>query len=258
MWISRWPILRVDRRWRILVVLPVTTLTIAGWPLPAQQSSNGWRWSFTPYVWFAGTNGRVGAGGIVGDVNLSFSDVFESLEMPFAGLLEGRRGPWLGRVDVSYSDIAETVSTELPPGAAEMGIEHYWIAPAVGYSVFTWYTGAVDVSAGARYSHLSIRFPTSPGDTASQVMSDSWVDAIVGLGVRATPWSPKWHLVARGDVGMGGADFTWQALGGVEFDFTECCALGAIYRHFAVDYETSSMVNDITMSGPAISFALRF
>ena len=43
-----------------------------------QEASKAWQWSITPYVWAAGTKGRVGARDVVGSVDVTTGDVLQT------------------------------------------------------------------------------------------------------------------------------------------------------------------------------------
>jgi hypothetical protein len=57
-----------------------------------------------------------------------------------------------------------------------------------------------------------------PSISSGAETSADWVDAIVGADLHATPSGPRWRLLAYADLGAGGSDFTWRALGGVTYD----------------------------------------
>jgi opacity protein-like surface antigen len=228
----------------------------------AQRPSNTWRWSITPYVWAAGTNGRVGARDVVGSVDVTTGDVLQTGALAFMAALEGRRGRWLSHLDAFY--VSTTDDEDLGPVLGKpstLHIEQYqtMLAPHVGYSAFIWPKATVHAIAGLRYWHVKAELTAVlPSMSSGAETSADWADGIVGADVRATPWGPRWHLLAYADLGAGGSDFTWQALGGATYDLSRCCSIGLIYRHLDVDYESDRLVNDVAMGGPALSFGVRF
>lgn len=227
-----------------------------------QQSAKVWQWSITPYVWAAGTKGRVGARDVVGSIDVSAADAIRAGDVAPMAVLEARRGRWLGYLELFYLSTTddENLAPVLGPPST-LDIEQYqtMLAPQVGYSVVTWPKGTIDVIAGLRYWHVKAELTAIlPSMSSGTETSSDWVDGIVGADVRAAPWGPRWHVVAYADLGAGGSDFTWQALGGATYDLSRCCSVGLIYRYLDVDYESDRLVNDVAMSGPALSFGFRF
>jgi opacity protein-like surface antigen len=132
------------------------------------------------------------------------------------------------------------------------------VQPEVGYSLLAGAWGGLDVLVGARYSYLSADFSVSSGGTVVAETSGrtEWFDGTAGLRIRVRA-DPEWHLFAKGDVGGGGSNFTWQAFAGAAFDFAQCCSAVVAYRHLDVDYEHDRVVDDVYLSGPAIGVQFR-
>ena len=74
--------------------------------------------------------------------------------------------------------------------------------------------------------------------------------------------SERWFLLARGDIGgFGmGADFTWQALGGLGYHFDAAGRYSGVlgWRQIDVDYEDEDdgFLWDVAMGGPTVGFTL--
>jgi hypothetical protein len=85
------------------------------WPpsARAQEPLKTWQWSITPYVWAAGTKGRVGARDVVGSVDVTTGDVLQTGDVAFMAALEGGRGRWLGHLDAFY--VSTTDDEDLAP-----------------------------------------------------------------------------------------------------------------------------------------------
>jgi len=221
-----------------------------------------WQWSITPSVWAAGTKGRVGARNVVGSVDVSTGNALQTGDVALTASLEGRRGRWLGHLDAVY--VSTTDDEDFAPVLGKpstLHIEQYqtMVAPQVAYAMFTWPSASVHAIAGVRYWHVKAALTAIlPSMSSGAEASADWVDGTVGADVRATPWGPRWQLLAYADLGAGGSNFTWQTLGGVSYELSRCCSVGLIYRHLDVDYESDRLVNDVGMGGPAVSFGFRF
>lgn len=224
-------------------------------PVHAQDppEPDGWQVTFTPYLWMAGLKGTVGVGSAVAEVDLSFDEIFSGFDLGFMGLLETRRHPWVLRADVFYVSLTDDEAVSAGE-TLTVGQDQFILQPEVGYTILTRPWGGVDALAGVRYWHLSVDVD-APAGTASG--DKGWVDGTVGLNFRYQP-AEKWHLFAKGDVGAGGSDFTWQLFGGAGYDLGSCCSLVAAYRHLDVDYDNEGLLYDVQLSGPALGVALHF
>ena len=242
----------------------VTALVAASFSQPclAQDTPEGWQVSFTPYVWLAGIKGQVGVGGFVTDVDLSFGDILENLDMALMGTLEARHGRWAGALDMVYvSTLVEQDVTSPTPATVDLdaGPDHR-SNPRLGYAVLERPWGGSRCARGVpllarerRSRSLGERRPERPRGNASQ----DWVDGTVGGRIRYRA-GEKWRLYGKLDFGAGGSKFTWQALGGAAYDLGRCCALTAAYRHLDVDYDSDGFLFDTYLTGPALGVELRF
>ena len=221
------------------------------------QDDGIWRTTFTPYAWVTGLTGQIGTADGIFDVDLGAGDVIDQVDVSFNLVLETRRGRWFGRLDgtfMSASDRQEVSGTE----DLVVGFDQGFGGPEVGYAVVAAPWGGIDLLAGGRFWNLKVDVSTAgedPIDVASG--KRTWLDGIGGLRMRYSP-AEKWKLFARGDAGAGGSNLTWQALGGVGFDFSECCGAVAAYRHLAVEYDRDAVLFDTKMSGFALGLEVRF
>ena len=66
----------------------------------------------------------------------------------------------------------------------------------------------------------------------------------------------KLNLMARGDIGFGGSDFTWNLAGLFEFQPWKHVSFLAGYRYMSVDYEDGAGPDlfkyDVDMHGPLL------
>jgi len=129
------------------------------------------------------------------------------------------------------------------------------LQPEVGRTVVTRPWGTVDLVVGARYWSLNVDIKAPPDELSG---SQSWVDATFGAVWRFRP-GQDWHLFAKGDLGGGGAKFTWQGLAGAGYDLGRCCTLVGAYRYLDIDYEKDNgFVFDVHLNGPALGVTLNF
>ena len=60
----------------------------------APAADDGWEFTLSPYAWAAGLNGSVGIGNVVSEVDLSFGDILENLDIGAMLHFEARKGRW--------------------------------------------------------------------------------------------------------------------------------------------------------------------
>ena len=78
-----------------------------------------------------------------------------------------------------------------------------------------------------------------------------------GLRVHAAI-SRKAFIVAKGDIGGLGSDFSYQLFGGFGLNLSKRIATVFGYRHLAVDYRNNGFVFDTALSGFLGGFGFRF
>jgi hypothetical protein len=89
--------------------------------------------------------------------------------------------------------------------------------------------------------------------------SENWIDPIIGYRTRYDFESGIFltHFAQVGGFGVG-SDLTWDAFGGIGYQFNESVSAIAGYRHLEVDYEHAGFVFDVEMSGPVIGMTIHF
>lgn len=224
---------------------------------PDTVSAAHWGFSVTPYIWSAGQKGRLGVDGGEANLDLSVGDVLDNIKVGLAALGEARRERWLGRLDFVYHSIGDDEAAGNQ--TVHASIDQVIVQPEIGYTLLVRPWGGVDGLAGARYWHTDAGVDVTEQGTQVAATSGSkgWVDGTLGARVRYG-FAQRWHLIGKGDVGAGGSDFTWQAMGGVGIDVGACCTALAAYRHLDADYESDDFVYDAYLSGPTLGFEARF
>ena len=236
-------------------------------------SGPGWSFDFTPYLWGAGMDGKVQAGQLPStSVDMSFSDIVENLDAGLMGAFEARSGRWGLLLDATYMKL-EGSGTATRTGAGPIGatasanadleIKQTTFAAAVTYRAKEG-RAPLDVVAGMRYLEIeaSARIDASFFAQTRSVdagAKKSWGDPYIGLRLQQ-PLDERWTLLSYVDIGGFGvaSDFTWQALLGVNYDFSKSIAGKAGYRMMGVDYDKDGFAYDMTYSGLYFGLGIRF
>ncbi|PWS36412.1 hypothetical protein DFH01_14730 [Falsiroseomonas bella] len=236
----------------------------AAQPAVAQTRNDGWEFSLSPYVWFAGVSGDVTLPrGGNRDFSADFGDVFDSLKFGAMATAEARRGRFGVVLDFVYLENEEgfnsprsiavrggdtrLTTTELSVVGLFRAVEQpgYWLD--VGGGLRAWW---LDTDVSANQGLLA-------GRSASA--SSNWVDPLIAARGQVR-LSEAFSLTAYGDVGGfdTGSKLTWQAIGSLDWRITPAIIGRAGWRYMAVDRSRDNVEADIAMSGPFLGVTFRF
>jgi hypothetical protein len=139
-----------------------------------------WEFRIEPYAWLTGLDGRTGVGPFVTDIDQSFGDIFDNLDMAAALQFEARRGR-LGLIaDGFYADLGGSGSTPGPVfDTVETEITQFIGELAVAWRVYETSNAFVDVYAGMRYNDLSMDFKGTLDPVGIQGLSESASERVV-------------------------------------------------------------------------------
>lgn len=214
------------------------------------------------------------------DVNIGIGTILDHLKMAFSGIAEAQKGRWGGFTDILYIDLGAASSSahdfSLRPGSVPADVTAHitldvkatvWTL-AGSYRAIANPGSTLDVFAGGRLfdvtSHQAWRLTGNVGSiplperSGSGAASTSRWDAIGGVKGRfALSADRSWFVPGYLDVGTGGSQLTWQALGGIgrAFNWGE---VTASWRYMYYRDGASSPIEDQDMSGPQIAFVFRW
>jgi opacity protein-like surface antigen len=240
---------------------------------PCTAAADEWNFEVTPYLFATALNGTVGVKGYQSDVDLPFNDIWDHLDSAFMGAFTAEKGPWTFMLDTLYAKLsASGAQTVTGPGgivsvngSLDLTQKMYVTEGAVGYRVFDDKT-RVDVLGGLRYTKLKLDATVGlqftpgivfPDGSRSANGSEGWTDFIVGVRVQH-PITDKVSLLGYLDAGAGGSDFTYQALAGVNWQFSPTFSAKAGYRYLSWDYDHDGVTWDVSLSGVYLGLGIRF
>lgn len=241
------------------------------------QSPEDWQFVASGYLFATKIEGESGIGNINSDVDISFKDIVDNLEMGAMGYLGGRNADWSFVADVAYMNlgIEKSASSNVLSGATatldvdiRQTIAEAFVGRKISSGEIDGKSYRIDFLGGARYVKISGDLDVSVsalGVTAEaeREKSVSWVDPLVGLrgeywpqdDVRVHAWFDY------GGFGVG-SDSTWQVFAGGSYFPETNMEILAGYRVLSIDYEDglgkSRFKLDVDYSGPMIGFAYHF
>jgi hypothetical protein len=223
-----------------------------------------WHFSITPYLWFPGVRGNVGALNRDVSVHASPIDLLSHFRFGLMGHADARWKRLVLPLDVFWVRLADDGAGPFPPLAArtaDVKARAFILTPKVGYRLVDEEKIKFDVLTGFRYWHLGQRLKFSPSIFNLDVdRSQNWVDPLVGVRVVA-PVANKFEITLAGDVGGWGvgAKLDYQVAGFLGYRVKENVTLQAGYRYLDVDYHAGAVRNflfDVTLSGIAVGVTI--
>jgi hypothetical protein len=230
----------------------------------APTSADGSAFSITPYLWAAGIDGEVGAGGLPpADVEQDFDDILGNADVGLTLFLDGRVGRFGVFADANYLKLS--ADGDPPRGIlfddVDVDVDTLNTALYGYYRVLAGERAGLDILAGGRLWYVRTEVDLAgnllPG--RQEDASETWADPVVGVRGEVELGAGL-HLFGLADVGGFGvsSDSTWQAMGALGYRLTDRIVARAGYRHLAVDYDDGGFVYDVDLSGPILGVSFRF
>lgn len=238
-----------------VIIAALSTLSFAG----QTQATDDWQFEITPYLWATSMGGSTGPEGFEADVEMSFGDIWDSLDKAFIVNMEANKGQWSTWIDfikLKLSDEGNLANFDV-----DVGMKQTLVEIAAAYQMPE--QEQIELFAGARYSDVTTTITlegTGPiGIGRKTKIGDDWIDPFIGI--RGT-WqlNDQWSLRARGDIGgFGvGSDFSWHAVLSANYQLNDTVSFKVGYRYLDVDYDDNGFVFDVASSGIAAGVGFRF
>jgi len=241
-----------SRNLRVAQGCALTLLLAAG---SARADTSGMDWLGTVYLWGA----DIGADYRNRNIDASFSDVVDKLEMGFMGHVEAQGDDFGGFVDVVYMSVGD--SRSIGPATLRgdldmtlMDLAMVW-NPASGR-----FTGA-EVYGGLRYlsvdAGLQATLLPPPDPTINAGIDKSYTDFLLG-GRYAAPINDSWRMIFSADLSAGDTEGTWSVAGyGVYRNGPHRFYAG--YRHLEAEVAAGNAERvDMSFSGPVLGYGFAF
>ncbi|TNF76386.1 MAG: hypothetical protein EP299_05435 [Acidobacteria bacterium] len=251
----------IRRVLRVVFVLLLGMGVFAMSATPAKAA--GWDIDLMIYLWALGMDGSTTVRGQEADVDISFSEIFDNLDLAFSTHLEGRKreSNWGWFFDIYWADLSKDF--ERVQGNLDMQMTYLEAAGAYN-------TGRdFQLFAGFRYISMdtTLKFdpqiPVPPELPTRFDSSQSWTDLMVG-GRLQKALGKRWHFYGRGDLaGFGisdGSDFTWNVVLMARAMVSARWSILFGYRWLDIDYENKddAFALDVRQAGPVLAIGYAF
>jgi len=232
--------------------------TASGKPSAPATEDGGWHLSLSPYIWFAGAHGTVGALGHDLSFHASPSDLLSHFDFGIMGAAEARRKRFLLNGDMIWIRLSDSRAVPFPGlGAVSANAtvgEFVWTSK-LGYRLIDSKKFKADANVGVRYWHLGQKLNFNPSGLGINFNgSQSWADILVGGRVQF-PAGKKAVIDLLGDVGGWDAtaklDYQFATLLGIKLCPKATLQMG--YRYLFVDYRNGHRgVYNVVTSGAVL------
>jgi len=223
----------------------------------AAQESDGWKFRITPYLWMLSLDGTTAVLGEDVDVDMSFGDVLDVLNIALSANMELSKGKFFVVLDPLFAQLETDFAAPDPiPIAGTIDIDMWIVDLNVGYNV----SENFGLYAGARYYDQDI--VVTPNLLPQVPLGDDWTDFIIGFRFGGE-LGEKWSFMGKLDGAVGGdSESAWYLQAVLARHFGTNMHLDLGWRYYDVDYESGAGLTrfkwDVAHSGPVVGFTWEF
>ncbi len=238
------------KKWVMMVAaicLAVTTATMA------RASDKDWSFEITPYAWLMGIDADVTVGNRKIDVDKSFSDLIDHVDVAASLFIAADYKSWVFWSQVDYFSVSEDGNTAL--GDAKLDSDTTFLAAGVGYRLPGLFEGiTIDVLLGARYVHMSNKLEFT-GLVSTSGNADI-VDPILILRP-SIPIIGRLRFNSTMSIGGGGdSNLIYELQPQLQYRINDTFAARLGYRCLYYDYEGDNTDFDGTFQGFILGLGL--
>lgn len=229
------------------------------------EDEGAWRHTVFVYGMGAALEGDAYVGPLHVPVEMSISDVLDSLEFGAMGAWRADNGTWSITADATFMGLGGTgKGPRFGLVKGDVDVDQTTLSVTLGRRLtpslealfsLTW----IDLSTDVKVT------TTGPAGLVSTKVSEGvdWIDPLVGLQYNV-PINDTWRFNLRGDVGgFGvGSDLTYQVLTNLRWQANERIGVAFGYRLIAFDYEDGNENNpgyqryDLVEQGPFVGLMI--
>lgn len=233
-------------------------------PPASAKEDKDWHVDLSPYLWFAGAHGTVGALGHDASVHASAGDLLSHFDFGLMGAAEARRKRVVLTGDALWLRVSDSKAVPfagLGATSADVRLGTFIWTSKVGYRLVDNEKFKVDALVGLRFWHIGQSLHFNPSFLGINFNgSHNWPDMVFGGRVRA-PVGKRVSVEALGDVGGWGEtarlDYQFATLLG--YKLSSRWTLAAGYRYLFIDYRSGfNGVINMVMTGPLVGATYRF
>ncbi|GJM15788.1 MAG: hypothetical protein DHS20C13_11150 [Thermodesulfobacteriota bacterium] len=246
-----------------------------------------WQSFVAIYLWFVGMNGETGEGRAVADVDMSFGDIWDNLDVGVQAHFEFWWKKWIFFLDPIFMKLSSNNSQTrvISSLKSKLEVKMFLMDLAMGYRVAelalgsstksnnfkSWPSVSIDVYGGGRIlsvdNTINLTIETPLGTNKQRIKIDeAWFDFIVGTRF-IFDFTENVLLSIKSDIGGFGlgfsSDIDWNFVANVGYQLPWWGVTPYIgYRVLYIDYADGSgdnrFVYKMWQTGPQIGLGVRF
>lgn len=232
---------------------PQTSSSSSGQAPSPTGEDGGWHFALSPYLWFAGAHGTVGALARTVSIHASPGDLLSHFDIGLMGGAEASKKRFVLYGDmlwVRVSDSRALPLTILGPISADARIGQFVWTSKGGVRLIDRKAFKADAVVGLRYWHIGQKLNLNPSIFGRNLNSSlNWADILVGGRVHL-PLGKKTVINLAGDVGGwdASAKLDYQFITALGFKVSPKWTLQAGYRYLFIDYRPGpqAVMNTVT------------
>lgn len=224
--------------------------------LPLQAADDTWKFELTPYIWGMGIDADVEIANRSAEVDTSFSDIVDNMDMGAAFLSTAQYNSWVTWLQVDYLDLSTDFSRGSTSGS--LGSKTTVTTLGFGYQFQGWKEGQTfDVLLGVRNLRLDNELELNPGGNFS---GDRDVTDPVIILRPSLQLSKRWRFNPTLSYGTGGdSESTYELQPQFQFQAWENAAIRFGYRKLGYDIESDNGNSfDGAFEGPFLGIGITF
>jgi hypothetical protein len=220
--------------------------------LPSEDT--GWHFAVSPYLWFPGVHGTIGALGRDTSIHVSPGDLLSHFRFGLMGVVEARYKRLVLPLDLVWVRLQDNKAlpiADLMVTAAKLKGSEFILTPKIGYLLLDQEKLKIAALVGFRYWHFSENLKFVPSSlNLNFSSSQNWVDPVVGARIQGS-FTPKVIVTITGDVGGWdtGSHLDYQVAGLLGYKIKTNVILQAGYRYLYVDYRSVGTIIAPATSG---------
>jgi hypothetical protein len=243
------------------LLIPLLTTVVLTAAASVGHAGDRWQWSLTPYIWASDiSEDLILSDEIVGGGDTEFKDLVELVDTSLQLHFEGVGDRWGLFADLTYIDLSDSETGELAILRFDVEITEALLEAGAIYRPGG-RSGKLDLLFGVRYLSVDEKYRLQLGelDPFETAVDEGYLDALIGARYNI-PLSERWVISLRGDLSLGGTDYTWTAHGlvGWRFGAKRNSAVFLGYQYRDMEYSKVAFEVEKTLSGPGIGVKIGF
>ena len=219
-------------------------------------------------LWVSAISGEMGVRGRVSPAKyVPFNDIFNHLDYAIPANIEVGYGKWGLLLDGQFTRLSDTLgSRDIIFNPADVQMDQAFAELNISYKVVETDKFNIAPFIGTRFQYLKVSGQASTtGRVVGAPLSfdeskeTAWADPILGFQAEYQVFKPS-KIIAKADVGGFGAasHLTYQFFIGQQTQITRSLYVDLGYRYLQTDYSSNGFTYNIALSGPQITFGVKF